>query len=112
MYSLSCLLVKCDENMPSLHTAFCSISQGSVLGLFCVYTALPLSILCISSFSLIHHLCADNTLLLSVDARLEHHLPRNIVQWMDGCYELKSSVVKAVLDQQRSLGPQVCMSEL
>jgi len=55
--------VKCDDDLSSLYTRSCSDSQGSVLGplLFVTYTT-PLSTL-ISSLSLNHHLCADDTQL-------------------------------------------------
>jgi len=55
--------VKCKSSFSSLHTCFCDIPQGSVLGplLFIIYTT-PLSSL-ISSLSLNHHLHADDTQL-------------------------------------------------
>jgi len=61
--SCRCFRVKCNNNLSSLHTCFCGVSQGSVLGplLFVMYTT-PLSTL-ISSLSLNHHLYADNTQL-------------------------------------------------
>ena len=61
--SSRCFRVKCNNNLSSLHTYLCGVSQGSVLGplLFVMYTT-PLSTL-ISSMSLNHHLYADDTQL-------------------------------------------------
>ena len=55
--------VKCESSFSSLHTCFCGVPQGSVLGplLFIMYTT-PLSSL-ISSLSLNRHLYADDTQL-------------------------------------------------
>jgi len=61
--SSRCFRVKCNNNLPSLHTCLCGVPQGSVLGflLFVMYTT-ALSTL-ISSMSLNHHLYADDTKL-------------------------------------------------
>jgi len=61
--SSRCFRVKCNSDFSSQHTCLCCVLQGSVLGplLFVMYTT-PLSTL-VSSFSLNHHLYADDTQL-------------------------------------------------
>ena len=60
-----CFRVKCENSFSSSHTCSCGVPQGSVLGplLFVLY-ATPLSTL-ISSLSLNHQFCADDTQLFS-----------------------------------------------
>jgi len=61
--SSRCFRVKCNSDFSSPHTCLCGVPQCSVLGplLFVMYTT-PLSTL-VSSLSLNHHLCADDTQL-------------------------------------------------
>ena len=70
--------VKCDKDFSSEHISSCGVLQGSVLGpvLFVMYTT-PLSTV-ISSLSLNHHFCADDSqLFFSFHTRNKYRPPPN-----------------------------------